>query len=112
MENKAGMDTFNTTGKINISEEFGLINGTLRDISHVQQAANFSGNCENDKSMETLLNLERYLGELTMSSANLQSDLVVENEHLPKLRMLLQNMKVVMPQSESKKNVDIRTSVI
>lgn len=102
VENKtAFMDSMNGVDRVNISEEFGKIGSNFKNISLVHGGGNFSVNTGDENSMETLLNLERYLGELTAQSSNVQSDLIVENEHLPKLRMLLQNMKVILPEKES-----------
>lgn len=66
------------------------------DVSRVHMISNFSVISDFDKSGDTLLNLEKYLGGLSNARGKSNEDLKVSNDELPKLKFLLEKLRLVL----------------
>ena len=71
------------------------------DVSRVQMISNFSVMSDFDKSGDTLLNLEKYLGGLSSGRGRPAEDLKMPNNELPKLKFLLEKVRLVLGKGRS-----------
>jgi hypothetical protein len=69
------------------------------DVSRVNMISNFSVISDFDKSGDTLLNLEKYLGGLSTGRGNVNEEIQLTDEELPKLKFLLEKLRVLLGKS-------------
>lgn len=82
------------------SEELAVMCAGLGgDISRVHKISHLSFISELDRSGDTLLNLEKYLGGLSAVNGDAREELKLTGDELPKLKFLLEKVRLVLGKS-------------
>jgi hypothetical protein len=79
------------------TEELAAIKAGLGgDVSRVHMISNFSVMSDFDRSGDTLLNLEKYLGGLSAKNGRKKEQIKVTQEELPRLRFYLEKVRTLL----------------